>query len=106
MYRVAELNGEIVGCLHASTYEDGTKELEAIYLSPETFGSGIGAKLMEPVIDWVGNKDMTVKVATYNDRARKFYQKYGFEQIPGSDDVYADTIPMIRMIRKGVTHEI
>ena len=101
-YRVAELNGEVVGFVHASTSLDKSKYLEAIYTSPATFGRGIGTQLMDPVIEWAGESDFILEVVAYNARALKFYEKYGFSKIKGSDHLYADTMPTIFMKRTGV----
>ena len=100
-YRLAESNGRVVGFVHAATNDDGTKELEAIYTSPETFGSGLGQRLMNVANEWIGNTDTTLKVATYNARAIRFYEKNGFRIIEGTEEMYKEMIPIITMKREG-----
>jgi ribosomal protein S18 acetylase RimI-like enzyme len=100
-YRIAEANGEVIGFIHLTTKEDSSKYLEALYTSPNTFGAGVGAKLMQAADEWIGGNTATLEVATYNQRARRFYEKHGFHEIPGSDHFYAETMPTIYMIREG-----
>lgn len=104
-YRVAERSGEIVGFVHAATNEDDTKELEAIYLHPSVIGSGIGHQLAEKAIDWAGGKRMGLEVAVYNDRAIRFYEKHGFKLVEGTEYLYRDKIPVIKMERRGDSYE-
>ncbi len=80
-YRVAEVDGEIVGFVHAATNDDGTKEFEAIY-----------------------NAEAGLEVATYNARAIRFYEKHGFRIVKGTESLYADTIPIVQMKRKQRSH--
>ena len=101
-YRIAEFDGKIVGFIHITTKQDGRKHLEAIYTSPETFGTGVGQELMEQANVWIGDSPATLEVATYNERAIRFYEKNGFKKIEGSDHFYAEKMPVIDMIREGV----
>ena len=100
-YRLAESDGKVIGFVHAATNDDGTKELEAIYTSPETFGSGLGQQLMDVANEWIGDKDTALKVATYNERAIRFYEKNGFQAVEGPEELYKEMIPIITMKRKG-----
>jgi ribosomal protein S18 acetylase RimI-like enzyme len=100
-YRLAENNGKVVGFIHAATNDDGTKELEAIYTSPEAFGSGLGQRLMNVANEWIGGTDTTLKVATYNTRAIRFYEKNGFRAVEGTEELYKEMIPIITMKREG-----
>lgn len=102
-YRLAEINGEIVGFIHVTTKANDIKYVEAVYTRPETFGTGIGAKLMDAADEWIGDGEVKLEVATYNERAKRFYEKRGFEEIPGSDHFYAEVMPTIYMKRKGAS---
>lgn len=101
-YRLAESNGRVVGFVHAATNNNGTKELEAIYTSPETFGSGLGQRLMNLASEWIGHAETTLKVAEYNTRAIRFYEKNGFQVVKGTEELYKEMIPIITMKREGV----
>lgn len=100
-YRLAEANGEIIGFIHLTTGEDGGKFLEALYTNPNTFGHGVGEKLMNAAKEWIGDSTTQLEVVSYNQRARRFYQKHGFHEIPGSDHYFNETMPVLYMIREG-----
>lgn len=105
-YRVAEGGGAVVGFVHASTTEDDARELDAIYTAPETFGTGLGAKLMNAALAWADDAPVTLEVATYNERAIRFYEKFGFTAVAGSEKIFAERIPIMTMKREGNSHEI
>jgi ribosomal protein S18 acetylase RimI-like enzyme len=100
-YRLAESGSKVVGFVHAATNDDGTKELEAIYTSPETFNSGLGQRLMNMANEWIGDTETTLKVAKYNARAIRFYEKNGFRVVEGTEELYREMIPIITMKREG-----
>ena len=101
-YRVAERAGEIVGFVHVSTKNDGTKHLWGLYTAKETHGSGLAQELMTLADSWIGDQDVDLEVATYNGRAKAFYRKHGFEEVPGENELFKDKIPNVTMTRKGV----
>jgi ribosomal protein S18 acetylase RimI-like enzyme len=105
-YRLAEKEGEVVGFVHVSTKGDDTKELDAIYTDPKTFGSGLGKQLIKLADEWIGRTTTTLQVATYNERAIRFYKKHGFKIVEDSENLYADKIPVISMIRQEDRYEI
>jgi len=41
-----------------------------------------------------------LEVATYNHRAIRFYEKYGFVVVEGTEHLYRDKIPVIMMKRE------
>lgn len=106
LYQIAKQDNRVVGFVHAKMQDNGTAELEAIYTSPATFGSGLGQQLMDLASDWIGGVEVSLSVASYNDRAIRFYQKNGFEIVAGSEHLYANKIPLVRMIRKGNNNEV
>lgn len=104
-YRVAEVDGEIIGFIHGSTNEDDTKELEAIYTRPDMFGKGLGPQLITLFIEWAGDSQSSLEAAVYNERALRFYRKYGFKEVAGTEYLYRDKIPVIKMVRE-INNEI
>ncbi|MDE1874730.1 MAG: GNAT family N-acetyltransferase [Patescibacteria group bacterium] len=77
---VAEDSGEIVGVCHI-VIEPDKNFLRAIYVLPQYQGQGIGSALMrradgffKPLVP------SRVTVATYNDRAIRFYEGLGFKK--------------------------
>ena len=45
--------------------------------------------------------DAVLEVVSYNQRAIRFYEKFGFEKVAGSERMYRDKMPVMTMIRKG-----
>ena len=100
-YRVALLDGQVVGFIHASVRADGTKELSGFYTAQQTHGTGLAQQLMAYADQWFGSDEVLLEVVAYNTRAIRFYQKAGFAIIDGSEHLFMDTMPVVTMIRKG-----
>ena len=86
--RVAELDGTLVGYVklgppHLPFEPRGeAAELRQLYVVEEMKGQGIADQLIEWVIDRARDKRadyLYLSVFTENHRARRFYEKYGFE---------------------------
>lgn len=55
---------------------------------------------MEKVIDWFDDsKPIELWVVAYNERAKAFYRKWGFEEVAGSEQLFDGKIPEVKMIR-------
>ena len=80
-------------------------EIVSIYFLPEYFGKGYGKRLIEAVIDELrkdGYKEIFLWVLEDNKRARKFYEKCGFEKTEDylDDIIDGKAIRDIRYIRR------
>lgn len=75
---VAEADGRVVGWCVAKVESEDIGRLQAIYVSPEAQGRGVGGKLIKQAFTWLGDRDVLVNVASYNNGAIGFYEKYGF----------------------------
>jgi putative acetyltransferase len=71
---VAEIDAEVKGFIALMGNEVG-----AIFLQPESHGKGIGKALMDKAQEIHG--DLEVEVFKENPIGRKFYSRYGFEQL-------------------------
>jgi RimJ/RimL family protein N-acetyltransferase len=92
--------GDIVG-LAQSFRDKETQCLGALYVDKAYYGTGLAQRLMDEIIAWSdGARPIEFEVATYNERAKAFYRKYGFEEVKGTERLY-DVIPVVKMIRKG-----
>jgi ribosomal protein S18 acetylase RimI-like enzyme len=89
---VAEREGKVVGFVctglpqtsgaaNATMYEDGTAELQAMYLVEDAAGKGAGRALIIRALADLrqrGYESVILWVLEENERARKFYEKAGF----------------------------
>jgi ribosomal protein S18 acetylase RimI-like enzyme len=103
LHKVAVDNGTIVGVVHVSKTKE-KQHLEALYVAKKYYGTGLAKRLMDMALKWADPyRPIDLGVATYNDRAKAFYRKYGFEEKPGTEEKFAEVIPVITMERKGET---
>lgn len=101
LHQVALRGLEVVGVVHASNIED-KQRLEALYVEKSLKGSGLAHHLMGIAMAWYDtSRPVELEVISYNDRARTFYEKYGFDKVPHSDFLFSDVMPAIVMERKG-----
>ncbi|SRR5579884_3239703 len=99
-----EYNSVIGFCIAVKEALNG--HVQAIYVLPAYQGQGAGKRLMQAALDWLGDsKPVTLSVATYNEKAMKFYRTLGFvlnnesaelsvAQLPSGVN-----IPQVEMIR-------
>lgn len=96
-----DVTGKIVGSTTPFIDSEGIQRVGSIYVDKDWHGKGVGKELMQQVIDWFDpSKPIELMVVTYNDRAKAFYRKWKFEEVPGSEDLFDGKIPEIKMIRK------
>lgn len=102
MYRIAKDDeGRVVGLIMPFR-DEVAQRVGAIYVDKAYYGTGLARELMDEIIAWANPKrSLELEVATYNERAKAFYRKYGFKEVKGSEKLYHDTIPIIKMTRKG-----
>jgi L-amino acid N-acyltransferase YncA len=84
-YYYAAVNGKMIGRLIFGKCRDEDKsnagEVTAVYLIKEYWNKGLGRKMMDYAIDElksIGYDEIIVWVLEDNNRARRFYEKYGF----------------------------
>jgi GNAT superfamily N-acetyltransferase len=71
----------IVG-LAVCRVDDGVGELQSLYVVPAEWGSGAGGRLHEAALDGMralGARHATLWVVEANTRARRFYERQGWE---------------------------
>ncbi len=100
-YRVAVFEDKIVGFIHGSVAESGNKLSWGLYLDSNHHGTGLAQQLMSLANEWFGKQTVELRVASYNERAKAFYRKYGFVEVKNSEELLKGKIPDIKMIRKG-----
>lgn len=79
-YWVAKDEGKVVGFIIGRKAED-RNSMGALYVLPEYQGRGLGSRLMETGLAWLGGqKQVAFGVAVYNRRAIQFFERLGFVQ--------------------------
>lgn len=92
--------GKVIGVTSPYTDEDGVQHVGSLYVDKEWHGKGVAGKLMQKVIEFLDSaKPIELGVVTYNERAKAFYRKWGFVEIPGSESLFDDKIPEVKMVR-------
>lgn len=88
--RVAEIEGELVGFVELAPkklpYETSAPavELRRLYLKTDVHGRGIADELMKWALREAasrGAQELLLSVYVDNHRARRFYERYGFEAV-------------------------
>ena len=75
------MTGQNVGYCVSSIDEDKTGEIESLFVASTYRGLGVGDNLMRRVLAWMDEKGTVAKiveVATGNEQAFGFYNRYGF----------------------------
>lgn len=87
---------EIVGFIGVAE-----SNVEMLFVAPESFGNGIGKKLLEYAIEYLDAK--LVDVNEQNTQAYKFYEHMKFEVINRSEkDAFGKPYPLLHMKLKEV----
>ncbi|MGW2108325.1 GNAT family N-acetyltransferase [Streptomyces sp. NPDC001948] len=94
--RVARSETEIVGFLCGR--RDEVVTLGPMYLLNEAQGKGVGGRMMREFLTWAGNSPMRLWVTEYNERAVRFYERYGFKST-GEREIWRGKLPNVRMTR-------
>ncbi|MFI6816308.1 GNAT family N-acetyltransferase [Nonomuraea sp. NPDC050328] len=98
--RVAETSGEVHGFCSYGASRDADipgAEIYAIYLLPARFSTGMGGRLMAEALDDLrdrGEREVGLWVLEDNARARRFYERCGFEPT-GRRNLWRDEVPEV-----------
>jgi ribosomal protein S18 acetylase RimI-like enzyme len=98
-YRLALCDGALVGyCMMgvlAMPVDDPRGlELHRLYVDESVKGAGVAAALMEDCIAWARGKNASalyLSVWENNERAQRFYRRFGFEDLGEWDFMVGDT---------------
>lgn len=96
---VKDENGKIQGFMYVER-KDGVVGLNAIYLTNALKGTGVAYKLMDRVVDFADNLPIKLQVVAYNERAIKFYKKYGFKKGDIEKELFYGKMPVLNMRRE------
>lgn len=101
-FTIEEMTADTVEQATPYRDENGTQQVGSMYVDKNWHGKGVGGALMQRIIEWADPaKPIELGVVAYNERAKAFYRKWGFEEIPGSETLFDSKIPEVKMVRKG-----
>ncbi|HEX6257957.1 MAG TPA: GNAT family N-acetyltransferase [Candidatus Saccharimonadales bacterium] len=104
-HEVAYNGTKAVGFIHGSRI-NGNQRLDGLYIHPSYHGKGLAQRFVDDLLSWFDqSKDIVLEVASYNERAKAFYAKYGFREWYKEDEKFKGVIPSTKMIRKGVDNK-
>ena len=81
---LAEIDGEIAGCIALRKLEEDVCEMKRLYVKPRFRGNNIGRILVEKLIDEakiIGYKKMRLDTVPAMQIAQKLYKSIGFYEI-------------------------
>lgn len=82
-FAAAFVGEALAGYVIATCHAPDDLELDWLMVHPDHHGGGVAASLMEAGIAWLGpDKPLWLNVIAYNERAIRFYRKFGFEVDP------------------------
>ena len=82
IFRIVEVDGEIVGSYGLYPLSNKVCELRKMYLLPSYQGHGIGKILMDEALDLArekGFEEIVLETNSVLTRAKRLYEKYGFQ---------------------------
>lgn len=99
-YRIVKNNnGKIVGFIHC-TKEETYNGLWGLYLLDEAKDTGVGGKLIDDFLVWADKtKPCQLEVLATNDKAIRFYAKYGFLITDKQVEQHEDKLDLLIMVR-------
>jgi ribosomal protein S18 acetylase RimI-like enzyme len=114
-FLLAEMQGQLVGYaklwratdlgLAASETPSGRLEIKQLYVVEDWIGTGLGAALMRRILDLAQAENCTALVLgvwEHNERAKAFYQRFGFREIGEVAFKLGDDVQRDLLLRKGL----
>jgi GNAT superfamily N-acetyltransferase len=101
-FAAAFMNDTFAGYVIATRHAENDRELDWLMVHPDFHGTGVAASLMQNGIAWLGEWNaMWLNVIRYNERAIRFYRRFGFEIDPDAETNHA--VPHVIMRRPART---
>ncbi len=100
IWRLAEVNGRIAGYFGVIPYEeDGSCEIEALFVEPDDIGSGLGRILFDALVELATSSGYRRLVIQSDPYALGFYEAMGAVKIGelASDSIPGRRLPLLEM---------
>jgi len=82
-FAAAFVDGAFAGYVIATLHGEEDRELDWLMVHPRFHGTPVSAALMEAGIAWLGaDRALWLNVIRHNERAIRFYRRFGFEIDP------------------------
>ena len=99
-FAAAFVDGVFAGYVIATRHAGDNLELDWLMVHPDYHGTDVSTLLMKIGIAWLGEKnDMWLNVIRHNERAIRFYKRFGFEIDPEARTTHV--VPHVIMRRRG-----
>ena len=99
---VFSANGPVgIAAIYRSAHNAESGEVIQVWISPENRGKHIGIALLDEVFKWAKEnefQEVEAKIIQGNDRALRFYKKYGFKAIRTENNTGADEVVLVRKV--------
>ncbi len=80
LFSAAFIDQRMAGFVICTRHADKGHELDWLMVHPDFHGSAVAARLMEHGMRWLGlDQPMWLTVIAFNERAQRFYRRFGFE---------------------------
>ena len=80
LFSAAFIDKRLAGFVICTRHADKGHELDWLMVHPDFHGSAVAARLMEHGMRWLGlEQSMWLTVIAFNERAQRFYRRFGFE---------------------------
>lgn len=102
-YRLAEVNGRIIGFVHGEILDEVTGKATAIYIDKQFHGTGLAQQFNVSRDNFFrerGIQKITTTIASHNARSLRFHEKLGYHKTAGSGRIEFGIIPVVDMERK------
>ena len=84
-FAAAFVDGALAGFVIATRHGPGDHELDWLMVGPDHHGGPVAPALMSHGMAWLGpERPMWLTVIRFNERAIRFYRRFGFEIDPGA----------------------
>jgi RimJ/RimL family protein N-acetyltransferase len=90
-----------LAAIYRSSNNTKSGEIIQVWISPENRGKHISIELLDQVFKWAKEnmfQEIEAKIIQGNDRALRFYQKYGFKVFRTENNSGADEVVLIRKV--------